>query len=208
MNSRRFKSNRILAMILVVFTVHTGFSQSDSSEISDLERTFMPTIQLGFVDHLTPELSGGLMTQTSLEYRDISNFIFRLNYDALNSNMRVAYPLDSNTTYTGRTTFSDLIAGVGYRIEMNKHFITNYVQAGVRFYGFPIFNQEAAIVNFDMNSRRIGLIRYSLGYEYMLAPKLFFTIEALAGYVFKPVDFWAENQLSYGISVGLSAPLF
>ena len=30
---------------------------------------------------------------------------------------------------------------------------------------------------------------------------------ALAGYVFKPVDFWENNQWSYGATIGISAPI-
>lgn len=196
-------------LIGMLFMATSVRAQShDSLLMQDLERTFMPTVQMGYVFHQTDELSGGLITQTSLEYRDVTNFIFKLNYDALNSNMKVSYPLDSVTTYTGRTTMSDLIAGVGHRIDMKKHFLTNYIQGGVRFYGFPIFNQEAATINFDMNSRRVGLLRYSLGYEYMLAPKLFLSFEAHTGFILKPSDFWEDNQWSYGVTLGVSAPLF
>ena len=67
-------------------------AQEDSEANDDLERTFMPSVQMGYVHHGTSELDGGLMIQTSVEYRDISNFVFRLNYDAFNSNMNLAYP--------------------------------------------------------------------------------------------------------------------
>ena len=117
----------ICSVVLLSSLFCSAQKECDTTEISDLERTFMPTVQMGYVHHVTSELSGGLMTQTSLEYRDFTNFIFRLNYDVFNSRMQVAYPLDSNTTYTGRTTFTDLIAGVGYRIDMNKHFMVRLI---------------------------------------------------------------------------------
>jgi len=193
--------------MVLLFVANEVNGQTDSTEISDLERTFMPTVQMGYVHHGTSQLSGGLMTQTSLEYRDISNFVFRINYDAFNSNMKVDYPLDATTTYTGRTTFSDLIIGAGYRFRFGKEYVTNYLQGGVKFYGFPIFNVEDATINFDMNSRRVGLIRYSLGYEYEINSKLFLTFEAHTGYVVKPVDFWEDNQWSFGATIGMSAPI-
>ncbi|MEM7038944.1 MAG: hypothetical protein AAF570_18325, partial [Bacteroidota bacterium] len=137
----------------------TEDTESEENLESDLERTFMPTVQMGYVWHGTEELSGGLMTQTSVEYRDISNFIFRLNYDAFNSNMSLAYPIDSTVTFTGRTTFSELIIGVGYRLTMKKHNITAYVQPGFRFYGYPILTADSSQVNLDYDSRNVGIIR-------------------------------------------------
>lgn len=173
----------------------------------DLERTFMPTLQMGYVAHGTGQLSGGIMTQTSIEYRDISRFIFRINYDAFNSNMNLKYPIDSTVSFTGRTTFSELIIGMGYRHQLKKHNITAYVQPGVRFYGYPIFNLSSNQVNLDYDSRNVGMIRYSLGYEYELSPKLFFAIEGLVGHTLAAKDFWTKNRWSYGATVGISAPL-
>ena len=168
----------------------------------------MPAIQMGYVAHGTEELSGGLMTQTSVEYRDISNLIFRINYDGFNSKMNLKYPINPNTSFTGRTSFSELIGGIGYRQQLNKHNITAYIQAGSRFYGFPVFEGDSSQINLDFNSRNIGVIRYSIGYEYEIVPKLFLTVEALAGHVLKSKDFWTDNRWYYGLTIGLSAPLF
>ncbi|MEL6675041.1 MAG: hypothetical protein AAFR61_22730 [Bacteroidota bacterium] len=167
----------------------------------------MPAIQMGFVAHGTSELSGGLMTQTSIEYRDISNFIFRINFDAFNSDMNLEYPIDSTVSFTGRTTFSELIIGVGYRQVFKKHNLTAYIQPGFRFYGYPVFTVEPNRVNLDYDRRNVGILRYSLGYEYAITPKLFLVIEGLLGHTLKATDFWAENRWSYGATVGISAPL-
>ncbi|MEO1438221.1 MAG: hypothetical protein AAFV80_21950 [Bacteroidota bacterium] len=168
----------------------------------------MPTIQMGYVAHGTAELSGGLMTQTSIEYRDISNFIFRINYDAFNSNMNLDYPIDEDVTFTGKTTFSDLVIGVGYRQEMGKHNLTSYVQPGIRFYGYPEFTTDGNQINLDYDSRSVGVLRYSIGYEYQIIPKLFLSIEGLVEHTLKSTDFWTDNPWSYGFTIGLSAPLF
>ncbi|MEM6346092.1 MAG: hypothetical protein AAF927_19545 [Bacteroidota bacterium] len=183
-------------------------AQNESEELSDWERTFMPAVQMGYVAHGTAELSSGLMVQTSMEYRDISNFIFRINYDDFNSNMNLRYPINEDISFTGRTSFSELIVGVGYRKQMEKHNLTAYVQPGLRFYGYPIFEENNTQVNLNLDSRRIGMIRYSLGYEYAIAPRFFFTIEFLASHVLKAVDFWTDNRWSYGATMGFSAPLF
>jgi len=195
----------LLSILIFPLAVH---GQEENEELSDLERTFMPAIQMGYVHHGTTELSGGLMIQTSMEYRDISNFIFRINYDDFNSNINVIYPIDEDVSFTGRTSFSELIGGIGYRHKRDKHNITAYVQPGVRFYGYPEFNVDSTQVNLDYDNRNIWMIRYSVGYEFAIAPRLFFTIEALVSHVLKSEDFWNDNPWSYGATVGISAPLF
>lgn len=202
------KKISLVILIAVILTPPPLFTQTSNDTTDDLGRTFMPAVQMGYVAHGTKELSGGLMTQTSIEYRDISNFIFRINYDGFNSNMNIKYPLNPDASFTGRMSFSELIGGIGYRQQLNKHNITGYIQPGVRFYGYPIFNVDGNQVNLDFDSRNIGMIRYSIGYEYAIAPKLFLTIEALASHVLKSKDFWADNRWSYGVTFGVSAPLF
>ena len=196
-----------LTLLFLLTLTAPAHGQNGSDLESDLERTFMPTLQLGYVAHGTEELSGGLMTQTSIEYRDISNFIFRINYDAFGSNMNLAYPVDSNVTFTGRTTFSELIVGVGYRQAIGKHNLTAYTQPGIRFYGYPDFTTENNQVNLDYDSRNVAILRYSLGYEFELTPKLFPTIEGLLSHSLKAKDFWTDNRWSYGATMGISAPL-
>lgn len=181
--------------------------QKEGEAQNDLERTFMPAIQMGYVVHGSQELSGGLMTQTSIEYRDISNIIFRINYDAFNSNMNLEYPIDSTISFTGRTNFSELIIGVGYRLQLTKHNFTAYAQPGIRFYGYPNFQEEPNQINLDYDARNVGMIRYSIGYEYAITPKLFFVIEGLLSHTLRSKDFWADNPWSYGATVGISAPL-
>ncbi|MEM8890624.1 MAG: hypothetical protein AAGD28_21785 [Bacteroidota bacterium] len=197
----------LLGIILILALPYFVQGQTDAEVESDLERTFMPTVQMGFVNHGSSELSGGLMTQTSIEYRDISNFIFRINYDAFNSNMNLEYPIDSTVSFTGRTTFSELIIGVGYRLQLKKHNLTAYVQPGMRFYGYPIFNVDPNQINLDYDARSVGMIRYSIGYEYAITSRLFFVIEGLFSHALKSKDFWADNPWSYGLTMGISAPL-
>ncbi|MEL6191344.1 MAG: hypothetical protein AAFR66_04810, partial [Bacteroidota bacterium] len=43
------------------------WSQNQEPEDNDLSRTFMPNFQMGYVLHGSDELSGGLMTQLSME---------------------------------------------------------------------------------------------------------------------------------------------
>ncbi len=192
---------------LLFLSISFSLLAQDEQLDEDLQRTFMPAIQMGYVQHATSELSGGLMIQTSVEYRDISNFVFRINYDDFNSNMDVSYPIDDDLSFTGSTTFSELIFGVGYRLEMKKHNLTAYVQPGYRFYGYPIFLQNGNELSLDFDSREVGLVRYSLGYEFALGPKLFLTLEAVLSHTTQAIDFWADNPWAYGATLGISAPL-
>ncbi|NET35712.1 MAG: hypothetical protein F6K19_27415 [Cyanothece sp. SIO1E1] len=194
----------IVLMLAFPFIVN---GQTQNEVKNDNERTFMPTLQLGYVAHGTNELAGGLMTQTSIEYRDISSFIFRINYDVFNSSMNLEYPVDSTVSFTGRTTFSEVIIGIGYRQQLQKHNITAYIQPGIRFYGYPDFTVASNQINLDYDSRNLGMIRYSIGYEYEITPKLFIVIEGLLGHTFAARDFWVDNRWSYGATVGISAPL-
>jgi hypothetical protein len=199
---------KLTSFMLMLLCSHFVIAQNKKDSISDWNRTFMPAIQMGYVAHGTSELSGGMMIQTSIEYRDISNFVLRINYDDFNSNMALEYPLDPDVTFTGRMSFFELIGGVGYRRKIKKHNITGYIQPGMRSYGYPVFNVDSIQANLDFDSRNIGIIRYSVGYEFALVPKLFLTIEALASHVIKSKDFWVDDRWSYGVTLGISAPLF
>ena len=195
--------------VITCFLMLSGmaYGQNKKDTLNDLQRTFMPTIQMGYVAHGTKELSGGLMTQTSIEYRDVSNLIFRINYDAINSNINVKYPINENVSFTGKTFFSELIIGVGYRQQFGRHNLTGFVQPGLRFYGYPLFTADSTQINLEYDTRNIKIIRYSLGYEYSITPKLFLTIEGLIGHSFNSKDFWSDNKLYYGVTIGVSAPI-
>ena len=196
----------LLVLILNIQVIILGQSVSDT--INDLERTFMPQFQLGYVSHETQDLSGGLMTQTSIEYRDVTDLVFRLNFDVFNSSMNLEYPLNDSTRFAGKTSFSDLIGGIGYRIPMKKHHIIGYVQSGIRFYGYPIFTLDNNQVTIDLERNYAGVMRYTLGYEYALTPKLFFSLELLSSHMFKAQGFWLTNVWSYGLTFGITSPLF
>ncbi|MCH2233050.1 MAG: hypothetical protein MK078_02270 [Crocinitomicaceae bacterium] len=100
----------------------------------------MPQFQLGYVLNQTDDWFNGLITQTSMECRDITNLVLRVNYDVYNTSMTLDYPLNDITRFTRKTNFSDVIGGLGYRLQMGKHNITTYVQSGIRLYGYPKFN--------------------------------------------------------------------
>ena len=198
---------------IALLSLLLGFSSSLKAQhkndtISDWDRTFMPALQMGYVGHGTDQLSGGLMIQTSIEYRHKSNFVLRVNYDDFESKMNIEYPLNPDLTFSGRMSFFELIGGVGYRDRDGKHNFTGYIEGGMRNYGYPVFTTDSLQANLDFDSRNIGIMRYTLGYEFALAPKLFLTLETLISHTLQSKDFWAENRWSYGFTLGISAPLF
>ena len=184
---------QIILLALILALSSSLKAQHKNDTISDWERTFMPALQMGYVGHGTDQLSGGLMIQTSIEYRHKSNFVLRLNYDDFNSIMNVQYPVNQDLTFTGRMSFFELIGGVGYRDRDGKHNFTGYIEGGMRTYGYPVFTTDSTQTTLDFDSRNIGVMRYTLGYEFALAPKLFLTIEALASHTLQAKDFWAER---------------
>ena len=135
----------------------------------------MPSIQMGYIGHGSDHISGGLMSQTSIEYRHQSNFVLRINYDNLNSKMNIEYPMSTDLTFTGKLIFSDIIGGIGYRDVDGKHNFTGYIEGGIRNYGYPTITADSIQANLDYDNRNIGIMRYTLGYEFALAPKLFLT---------------------------------
>ena len=193
-------------LIFTCFTIIVK-AQNEKDTISDLNRTFMPEFQMGYLGHGTDQLSGGLMIQTSIEYRHRSNFVVRINYDDFDANMKIEYPVNRDLTFTGRMTFFEVLGGVGYRDIVGKHNLTVYIEGGIRNYGYPIFSLDSVQANLDFDSRNIGVMRYTIGYEFALAPKLFLTIEGLISHTLEPKDFWSENRWSYGFTLGVSAPL-
>jgi len=199
---------QILLFILILGCSGPLKAQYKNDTLTDWDRTFMPALQMGYVWHGTEQLSGGLMIQTSIEYRHESNFVLRVNFDDFNSNIKVAYPVDPDLTFTGRMSFFELIGGIGYRDRDGKHNFTGYVQGGIRNYGFPVFTTDSLQANLDFDSRNNGIMRYTFGYEFALAPKLFLTLEALISHTFELKDYWTENRWSYGATLGISAPLF
>jgi hypothetical protein len=202
------KWKNLTIVILISFYSTLLKAQHKNDTISDWDRTFMPAIQMGYVGHGTDQLSGGLMSQTSIEYRHESNFVLRINYDNLNSKMNIEYPGGPDLTFTGKVSFSDIIGGIGYRDRDGKHNFTGYIEGGIRNYGYPIFSTDGTQVNLDFDSRNIGIMRYTMGYEFALAPKLFLTLETLISHTLESKDFWIDNSWSYGFTLGISAPLF
>lgn len=200
--------HRLLAFALLLGSTQALNAQHKNDTISDWDRTFMPALQMGYVGHGTSQLSGGLMVQTFIEYRHKSNVVLRINYDDFDSKMTTAYPVNPDLTFTGRMSFFELIGGVGYRDRDGKHNFTGYIEGGTRNYGYPVFSSDSVQANLDFDSRNIGIMRYTIGYEFALAPKLFLTLEALASHTLVSKDFWADNRWSYGCTMGISATLF
>tara|TARA_B110000037_G_scaffold115634_1_gene132808 strand:- start:212 stop:580 length:369 start_codon:yes stop_codon:yes gene_type:complete len=122
--------------------------------------------------------------------------------------MKIEYPVNPDLTFSGRMSFFELIGGIGFRDPDGKHNFTGYIEGGMRNYGYPVFTTDRLQANLDFDSRNTGIMRYTMGYEFALAPKLFLTLEALISHTLVSKYFWAENRWSYGVTLGISTPLF
>jgi len=121
--------------------------------------------------------------------------------------MNIEYPLATELTFTGNISFNEFIGGIGYRGRSGKHNFTGYLEGGIRYYGYPLFTTDGSNANINFDSRNVGTMRYTLGYEFALLPKIFLTLEALISHTLESKDYWLDNRWSYGVTLGISVPL-
>ena len=113
---------RLYRVILKIFALIVSVSLSlvisaqanESAEVST--RFFMPALQIGYINHNNNIISDGLVIQTSLEYRTKNNLIFRINYDDFSG--RISINDVNNNQYTAKVPLSELLGGIGYRIQV------------------------------------------------------------------------------------------
>lgn len=199
--------------LVILLFLFLGIKSSEAQEKDTLkfvDRIFMPSIQMGYIHHLSNELSGGLFIQTSLEYQSPINLFVRINYDDFDTNYQLDNfdPQNSVNVIQGQASFSELIGGVGYRQKIKKSYILTAVQAGARFYGFPFADEENGVATIGLQGKNIPVLRYSLGYEYEVIPRVFIVVESFAGHVLQKRDYWRDTQWAFGVTLGITATLF
>lgn len=201
--------NRI---ILKVFTLIVSVSLSlkvsaqTNESIESSTRFFMPALQIGYINHNSDIISDGLVIQTSLEYRTKSNLIFRVNYDDFSGRMSINDV--NNNQYTAKVPLSELLGGIGYRHRFNKHNLFAIIQTGVRFYELPEIIESNGTITINQSGEQIVPMRYTMGYEYEFIKNVFLNFEFFVGHFAKEKDYWSNNKLFYGATIGLSTTLF
>ena len=186
---------------LVLFAQDT-LTVHDPIEESLRDRLFMPSIQMGFMEHNVPNLDAGLIIQTALEYRTKRGLIFRVNYDDFGGRLDIE-------RYSAKIPLVDVLGGMGYRFTRDKHNIFGLVQTGFRFYEVPRIEElENGSIAVRQEDRDLMPVRYTLGYEFEFEPGVYLNIEAFTGHFIEVRDYWSNDRPFYGMTFGISASLF
>lgn len=192
-------------MLILLLQVSQLNAQEDSSD--DIgERFFMPSFQMGYINHNANNVSGGVIAQTSVEYRAKEKWLFRINYDDFSG--RVNVTTSNNHRYQAKTPISELLGGLGYRFTIKEHNLFTVLQPGIRFYESPNIEVENNQITINQEGRSIATMRYTLGYEYEVFKSVFLNVECFVGHFFYKRDFWRNSGPHYGITVGLATRLF
>ena len=195
--------------LLFGFTFY-GFGQDEDQNKKGLRyRIFLPSLEIGYVDYSSNELSGGIMVKTAIEYRlkTQDSFYFRLNYDNRQAKYKIA-PTGLTNVIEGKVSFSDLIGGAGYRFGKDKLQWIVLLQGGVSFYSVPEFELNGGVLNLRNAGKNVPISRLTIGLEYYLDSNSAITLELLQSQFWNQEDFWKDNQSAWGISLGVTATLY
>lgn len=198
--------SHLFVLIVLVSTIYNPLFAQEKTPESIAERFFMPAIQIGFINHNSDNLTSGMIIQTSLEYRTKKNVFFRLNYDDFSG--RINLDIQNNQTYNARIPISEIIGGIGYRLNHKRHNYFVLAQTGIRFYENPIIQSNIGNLIITQKGSTIYSARYTCGYEFEIFESVFLNSELFVGHFLKIKDFWSNSRPFYGITVGLSARIF
>ncbi|GAA4835881.1 hypothetical protein [Algivirga pacifica] len=199
--------NLLSTFLVLIITYNTLSAQTnDSTKI--LDRFFMSSIQLGYINNRSEQLSAGLFIQASAEYRTPKGLFVRVNFDDFNSNYELRYPQGTINFLSGRVAFNELIGGLGYRYAYKKHNFLIALQSGIRFYGYPFIESSGSNLSVDTDNRTIGVFKYSIGYEYAIDIKSLVVVELFSSNVFEKKDFWEDHNGAFGFTVGINRTIF
>jgi hypothetical protein len=173
------------------------------------ERIFSPSLEVGFIDYKTSELSSSIVFKSSVEFRfhNNSDFFLRANYDTYNSKYTIDNAGNFGNILKGTAFFSDVLLGVGYRHGTNNHRFFGLLQPGIKFFDYPTATQNQQVIEVNQTRRRIFNGRLSLGYEYYINEKSALTLEVFHGNTFQNTYFWRQSGASNGLSIGFVTAL-
>lgn len=200
---------RTLFLLFSIYCVSSSYAQEDEADEKKFAKNvFLPSFEIGYIHNNANILSGGLLMKTSLEYRFTNNndWFLRFNYDNSNANYNFDFE-DFSNVLEGKTRFSDLLLGLGYRLGDKKWRSFLLVQGGTKFYNYPTLEQNGQTLALKDASNQLGLSRVTLGLEYYFDEKSAVSVEVLQSAVWKKQDFWNEKTGSWGILVGFITSL-
>ena len=196
-----------ITLLTLLFCCSVYMANAQVQATSDIaQRFFVPAIQMGYINHNSDNISGGILIQTSMEYRTKKNLLFRGNYDYFRG--RLSINTNINQTYSAKIPLSELIGGIGYRVTEKRHNLFFMAQSGIRFYENPSIEINNGNLNIDQKDETVGTMRYTLGYEYEVFNKVFLNSEIFAGHLYTNKDFWQNSKPFYGITFGVSSRFF
>jgi len=173
------------------------------------ERLFVTDLDLGYVWFLSPELAGGFMVRTALDYRpdDDSIGYLRLNLDATSSTIEVA-PTDTRQGFSSPLSFNDLVFGGGVRFGDGVVRTAVTAQAGVAIYGLPELT-GTDVLTIETSTRVAGAARLQAALELYIGEDLdsALTLELLGQRYFGRPEWAGRDGWSGGLLIGISSEL-
>lgn len=200
---------KFLHIIICLLITSVCFCQTKPQTFGD--QIFLPAIDIGYMYHGSNQLLGGVIIKTSIEYRFRNNndLFIRINYDTHNAE----YTLDNLSTMTnvinGKTAFTDILLGAGYRFGAEKLQYFVMIQPGTRLYNYPNAIQNGNTITIEQSNNSIFTARTTLGLEYYFNAKAALSVDLFQSQVWKSKDFWDnQNGGALGFSIGITTALF
>lgn len=192
---------------LILLTGATCFSQIEKKFGKQI---FLPSIEMGYVHNNASALSGGIITKTSIEFRLRNNndLFSRVNYDIHNTEYTLESINLASNIIKGKASFSDILAGLGYRFGDAKFRYFLMAQSGIRLYNYPIAIQNGNEITIEQGGNSIFMTRATIGVEYYFDEKSAVSFEVFQSQVWDKVDFWKDRGDGVGFSLGIITALF
>lgn len=198
----------LLLFVFYLLSPNLSMGQDSKEDDKISNRIFMPSIQMGYINNHSDNLSGGILIQTSLEYQTKKGIFFRINYDDFDADYELNDLQNSSGVFGGKVSFAELIGGLGYRLTKKKHNVFLATQMGYRFYGHPVVSIENNTTQIKFDNREVLINRYTLGYEYEIDKRAFLTLELFGSHVFDKKDYWKDDAWSSGFTIGITTTIF
>lgn len=198
----------IVTLFFFVYTIQAQETEADTSK-SILKRIFLPSIDAGYQINAAKILKNSIRIATSIEYRLRNNndFFIRLNYDTYGARYKIPTTTSTINTIEGTVQVTDVLLGPGYRLGDKKFRLMFSVQPGIKMYDYPetvVSNGQAVI---SQRGNTVFTTLFITSFEYYFDRKSAFTLSLFENQVWENVDFWSENGVAYGISIGFITAL-
>ncbi len=202
---------KLVIIVLLSIVQFYSYGQEKKDESKFGSQIFLPSIEMGYTHSMSPLLSGGILTKTSIEYRIRNNndIFLRVNYDNYSGDYSLIPTNGFTNVIEGTASLTDLLGGVGYRFGDKKVRFFIMAQAGITYYNFPQATSAlSSVVNIKQGKKNVMSSRATLGVEYYFTEKSAFSFDILQNQIWKKQDFWEDNGSSIGFSIGFLTSLF